>query len=161
MWQYVALQHRWQDSRTEYSSWRPCFHKNCPKWASQIQYPRQGCNAKPQTTWKRVRDIVRWVVFQAVPYIRRNLLTFGEHPKKPIIRNAWFQSEIWKRFCDGLGSCIVVQHFVGTIITLHSRITGREYGLRTDWVVSQVNPMSQMLFQNNDVVFQEAGIVRS
>jgi hypothetical protein len=27
------------DIRTEYSSWRPCFHKNCPKWASQIQRP--------------------------------------------------------------------------------------------------------------------------
>jgi hypothetical protein len=34
------LQHRWQDRRTEYSSWRFCFHKNCPTWASQIQNPR-------------------------------------------------------------------------------------------------------------------------
>jgi hypothetical protein len=34
------LQHRWQDSRSEYSSWRPCFHRNCPTWTSQIQHPQ-------------------------------------------------------------------------------------------------------------------------
>jgi hypothetical protein len=31
-------------SRTEYSSRRPRFHKNCPTWASQIHLPRWGCN---------------------------------------------------------------------------------------------------------------------
>jgi hypothetical protein len=30
-------------------------------------------------------------------------------------------------FCDGLASNIVVQYSVGPIITLHSRITAREY----------------------------------
>jgi hypothetical protein len=27
-------------SGTEYSSWWPCFHKNCLTWASQIQHPQ-------------------------------------------------------------------------------------------------------------------------
>jgi hypothetical protein len=31
------------------------------------------------------------------------------------------------RFCDGLGSSVVVQYSVGPIITLHGRITAREY----------------------------------
>jgi hypothetical protein len=36
------------------------------------------------------------------------------------------------RFCDGLGSNIVVQYSVGPIITLHGRITAREYVGRLD-----------------------------
>jgi hypothetical protein len=36
----TELQHRWQGSIIEYSSWRPCFHKHCQTWASQIQHPR-------------------------------------------------------------------------------------------------------------------------
>jgi hypothetical protein len=31
------LQHRWQGQQNaEYSSWRPCFHKSCLTWASQM-----------------------------------------------------------------------------------------------------------------------------
>jgi hypothetical protein len=67
--------------------------------------------------------------------------------------------------CDGLGSNIVVQYSVGPIITLHGRITAREY---VDRLGNQVHPMIQTLFTNNDAVFQSnstsihtAGIVQS
>jgi hypothetical protein len=53
---------------------------------------------------------------------------------------------------------------VGIIITLHGRITAREY---LDRLGNQVHPMIQTLFPNNDAVFQDvnapihtAGIVR-
>jgi hypothetical protein len=56
--------------------------------------------------WKRARGVVRWVVLHAVPHIRKTLLTVGEAP----IRNPWVQQ--WNtsggRFCEGLGSNIVV-----------------------------------------------------
>jgi hypothetical protein len=59
-------------------------------------------------------------------------------------------SETWGRFCEGLGSNIVVQYSVGPIITLHGRITAREY---VDRLGNQVHPMIQELFLNNDAVF--------
>jgi hypothetical protein len=79
--------------------------------------------------------------------------TFEEHPRKPTIRNAWFGSisERWGRFYDGLGSNIVVQNIVGTVITLHGQITVREY---VDRLGNQVHPTIQ-LFPNNDAVFQD------
>jgi hypothetical protein len=55
-----------------------------------------------------------------------------------------------RRFCDGLGSNIVVQYSVGPIINLHGRITAREYVDRLD---NQVHPMIQI--PNNDAVFQD------
>jgi hypothetical protein len=51
------------------------------------------------------------------------------------------------RFCDGLGSNIVVEYSVGLIITLHGRITAREY---VDRLGNQVHPMIQNLFLNNN-----------
>jgi hypothetical protein len=57
-----------------------------------------------------------------------------------------FNSETRGRFCDGLGSNIVVQYSVGPIITLHSLITAREYVGRLD---NKAHPMIQMLFLNN------------
>jgi hypothetical protein len=39
-------------------------------------------------------------------------------------------SKIWGRFCDGLGSNIVVQYSFGPIITFHAQITARKY---MDW----------------------------
>jgi hypothetical protein len=36
------------------------------------------------------------------------------------------------KFCDGLGSSIMVQYSVGPIITFHGRITAREYMNRLD-----------------------------
>jgi hypothetical protein len=58
----------------------------------------------------------------------------------------------------------VVQYSVSPIITLHGRITAREY---VDRLGYQVHPMIQMLFPNNAVlrddsaVFQTAGSVQS
>jgi hypothetical protein len=77
--------------------------------------------------WKRARDMVRWVVLHAVPYIRKTLLTFGEHQRKYTIRNAWFQQWNMGRFCDGLGTYIIAHYSVGPIITLHGWIPAREY----------------------------------
>jgi hypothetical protein len=61
-------------------------------------------------------------------------------------------SETRGRLCDGLGSNIVVQYSVGPIISVHGRITAREYVDRLD---NQVHPMTQTLFPNNCVVFQD------
>jgi hypothetical protein len=61
-------------------------------------------------------------------------------------------SETRGRFCDGLGSNIVVQYSVGLIITHHGRITAREY---MDRLGNQVRPMIQTLFLNNDAVYQD------
>jgi hypothetical protein len=57
-----------------------------------------------------------------------------------------------KLFCDGLGSNIVVQYSVDPIITLHDRITAREY---VDRMGNQVHLMIQTLFLNNDAVFHD------
>jgi hypothetical protein len=47
---------------------------------------------------------------------------------------------------------VISWHSVGPIITLHGRITAREY---VDRLGNQVCPMIQMLFLNNDAVFQD------
>jgi hypothetical protein len=74
--------------------------------------------------WKRARDIVRWVVLHSVPYNRKSINlenTQGSLQSGMPDSN----NETWGRFCDGLGSNIVVQYFVGSIIIRHGRITGR------------------------------------
>jgi hypothetical protein len=55
-----------------------------------------------------------------------------------------------ERFCDCLGSNIVVQYSVGPDNTLHGRITAREY---VDTLGNQVHPMIQTLYPNNDAVY--------
>jgi hypothetical protein len=78
--------------------------------------------------------------------------TFGEHPRKPTVPMTGFNSEAWGRFCDGFGSSIMVQHFVGPIITFHGQITAKEY---MDRLGNQVHPMRQTLFSNSNAVFQD------
>jgi hypothetical protein len=46
----------------------------------------------------------------------------------------------------------MVQYSVGPIITLHDRITVREY---VDRLGNQVHPMIQTLLPNNDAFFQD------
>jgi hypothetical protein len=46
----------------------------------------------------------------------------------------------------------MVHYSVGPIITLHCRITAREY---VDRLGNHVHPMIHMLFPNKDAVFQE------
>jgi hypothetical protein len=60
-------------------------------------------------------------------------------------------SEKRGRFCDGLGSNIVVQYSAVPTITHHGRITAMEY---LDTLSNQVHPMFQTLFPN-DAVFQD------
>jgi hypothetical protein len=48
-----------------------------------------------------------------------------------------------------------VHYSLGPIITLHGRITAREY---VDRLGNQVYPMIQTLFLNNDAVIQEADV---
>jgi hypothetical protein len=48
----------------------------------------------------------------------------------------------------------MVQYSVGPIITLHGRITAMKY-LDVDRLGNHVHPMIQMLFPNNDAVFQD------
>jgi hypothetical protein len=64
-------------------------------------------------------------------------------------------SETRGRFWDGLGRNIVVQYSVGPILTLHSRITAKEY---LDRLGNQSHPMIQALFPNNDAVFQDNNV---
>jgi hypothetical protein len=52
-------------------------------------------------------------------------------------------SGTWRRFCDGLGSNIVIQYSVSPIITIHGRITARDY---VDRLGNQVHPMIQTKF---------------
>jgi hypothetical protein len=49
-------------------------------------------------------------------------------------------------------SAEILWHSVDPIITLHGRITAREY---MDRLANQVHPMFQTLFPNNDAVFQD------
>jgi hypothetical protein len=65
------------------------------------------------------------------------------------------KSETWVRFYEGLGNNIVMQYSVGSIITLHSRITTREYVNRLG---NQAHPMIQTLFPDNDAVFQDDNV---
>jgi hypothetical protein len=51
-----------------------------------------------------------------------------------------------------LGSNIVVQYSVAPFITLHGRITAREY---VDRLGNLVHPMIQAFFPNNVAVFQD------
>jgi hypothetical protein len=94
--------------------------------------------------WKRAYVMVTWVVPHAVPYISMSLSLMNTQGS----RNAWFTG----RFCDGLGSNIMVQYSVGPINTLYGRITEREY---MDRLGNQVHPVIQTLFSNNDAVFQD------
>jgi hypothetical protein len=59
------------------------------------------------------------------------------------------------RFCDGLGRNIRVNYYLGPIITLHGRITAREY---VDRLGNKMHPMIQTLFPNNDTVLQDHNV---
>jgi hypothetical protein len=61
-------------------------------------------------------------------------------------------SETRVRFCDGLGSNIMVQFSVDLFSVLNGRITAREH---VDRLGKQVQPMIQTLFLNNDALFHE------
>jgi hypothetical protein len=62
------------------------------------------------------------------------------------------RSERREMFCDGLGSNIVAQYSVGPVITLHNRITAREY---MDRLGNQMHPMIQTLCPNDHAAIQD------
>jgi hypothetical protein len=74
-------------------------------------------------------------------------------------------SETWGRFCDGLGSNILVQYSAGPIITLHGRITGREYidrlGIRVHPTIQTLSLNNSAVFQNDNAPIHTAGTVQS
>ena len=74
---------------------------------------------------------------------------FGRHPRKPVILNAWFQ--LWNMEPDlcWFGEQYLVFCWSST---LNGRITASDY---VDILGSQVHQMVQVLFPNNDAVFQD------
>jgi hypothetical protein len=73
------------------------------------------------------RDMIRWVGLHDVPYIRKILhseITEGSLQSGMPRPN----SESRGKFCDDLGSNIVVQYSVGPITTPHARITAEVWG---------------------------------
>jgi hypothetical protein len=72
--------------------------------------------------------------------------TPAQHPKKPAIRNVWFgsNSEIRGRFCDGLGSNIVVHYSVGPLISFMAELL--QGGTWTGWVIRCI-PWSKRYFR--------------
>jgi hypothetical protein len=86
--------------------------------------------------WKRGRDMVRRIVLHFIPYIRMNLRS--ENIQGNLQSGMpGSNTESRGRFCDGLGSNIVVQPSIGSILTLYGRITAREYVRRLG---NQVHP---------------------
>jgi hypothetical protein len=84
-----------------------------------------------------------------VPYIRKSLRL--ENTKGNLQSGMPGSISVTReRFCDGLGSNIMVS--VGLIITLHDRIPAREY---VDKLGNQMHPMFQTSFPKNDTVFQD------
>jgi hypothetical protein len=91
------------------------------------------------------------VVLHAVPYITK--ISRSENSQGSLQSGMRVsKSKTSGRFCHGLDRNIVVQYSVGPIITLHDRITAREY---MDRLGNQVYPMIKTLFPNSDAVFQE------
>jgi hypothetical protein len=87
-------------------------------------------------------------VLHAVPYIKNSLRL--ENTQGNLQSGMpGFNSETRGRFCDGLGSNIVVQYSVGPIIILHGPITATECVNRLD---NQLHPMIQSS-PKNDAVF--------
>jgi hypothetical protein len=60
-------------------------------------------------------------------------------------------SETRGRFCDGLGSNIVIRHSVGPIVTFHGRFTAKE---EVDKLGNRVQSLIETLFPNNNAFFQ-------
>jgi hypothetical protein len=95
--------------------------------------------------------MVRWVVLHAVPYIYQDEFIFGEHPKMPYNQICLVLAVKQKGgSVIVLGRIIVV--FCCLILTLHGRITAKEY---VDKLDNQVHPMIQTIFFKNDAVFQD------
>jgi hypothetical protein len=160
------------DSRTEYPSEDPVSTKNVECELLKSNTHHRAAIAKPLITesnsqmckqlcqnhktwtsanWKHVHDMVRWVVLHTLPYIREEF-TFGEHPRNPTTQNACLVLTVKRRDGSVMVWAAISWYSFGPIINLHSRTTAREYVNRLG---NQVHPTIQMLFLNNDAVFQD------
>jgi hypothetical protein len=119
-------------STGEYPSCRPFPQKlSDMSFASNGQICKRSCQEHEIWTsdkWKRTRDMFRE----------------PQGSLQSVMPS--FSSETQGRFCDCLGSNIVVQYSVGPIITLHGQITAREYIGRLD---NKVHPMIQTFLNNS------------
>jgi hypothetical protein len=140
---------------------------NVSEWASYLQHPvpkrlitesnAEMCkgwyhNNKTWTSdnWKLSRHMVWWIVLHAVPYINKSSRlenTQDSQNLECLIQKVKHGG----RFCDCLGSNIVVHYSVHPFITLDGRITAREY---VDRLGSQVHPMIQTFFPKKRCSFQ-------
>jgi hypothetical protein len=143
-------------SKTEYSSWRLLPKKKL----SDVCFTNTTSTVGLQTLNLRLLKVMPTFTDNGIMTIRQlemrawygqmshpshcslcqEEFMFGEHPRKPTIQNSWFQQWNRVRFCDGLGSNIMVPYSVGPIITPHGWITAREY---VDWLSNEVHPMIQ------------------
>jgi hypothetical protein len=115
----ALLQHRRQDSRTEYLSVRRELHKSnilgrAAITESNAQKRKRWCH--DHKTWtsnnrKGARDMFRRVILHAVPNIRKSLNSKNTQGGLQS-RMTGSNSETRGRFCDGLGSNIVVQYCI-------------------------------------------------
>jgi hypothetical protein len=150
------------DSRTEYSSWRPCCHKNCLKLSftnpiSMVELQLLNlwllrCVCHDHKTWTLGNACVIWsdeLSFQLFPtsgwvYVWRTPKeAYNPEYLFPTVKHGGGSLMIW---------AAISSYSVGPIITLHCRITAREYVGRLG---NQVHPMIQALFLNNNITFQD------
>jgi hypothetical protein len=105
---------------------------------SNAQMRKRLCHDHKTWTWDNWNR-AREVVLHAAPYVRKSLrLEDTQGSLQSGVPGS--NTETQGRFCGGLGSNIMVQYSVGPIITLHGRITAREY---VDRLSNQVHPMIQ------------------
>jgi hypothetical protein len=81
--------------------------------------------------------------------------TFGEHPRKPTIRNAWFGSnrETWGGPVMVWAAIAWYSNSVGPLINFHDRISAREY---VDRFGNQVQPMIQTLLSRRQCPYSHS-----
>jgi hypothetical protein len=100
--------------------------------------------------WKRSRDIIRWVVFHAVPYIRKSLcLENSQGSLQSGTPNS--NRETWGRGSVMIWTAILL-YSVHPITTLHGRITSKEY---VDILGNQVHPMIKIIFKKKTMQFSK------
>jgi hypothetical protein len=151
------------------TSWRPCLHKTVRRdvsfinptstvgmhllnlWLLQVMLRcvNSGVTTtKPGHQTTENAHVVWSDESSSTPFPTSGGVYVWRTPKEAYNSECLVQLQQWNmgRFSDGSGSNIVVQYSVGPIITLHGRITAKEY---VDKLGNQVHPMIQTLILNN------------